>query len=308
MMTQGNSGSGVKATGGRSVDSRVSPPALNSHRPLPAHRLLWACALFFAAGWGGAAFAQGPPQGGQPPTSAREAAQADLTGYWVSLMTEDWLWRAITPPRGDWTSVPLNPRGREVANEWDLARDEASGEQCRPFGAAGVMRMPTRIHVTWADDETLQIETDAGQQTRLFHFDKTTQPGPEPTWQGDSVAEWTQPVGQFDLRVVFGLDQDDGGQRAGPPKASMKVMTHNLRPGYLRKNGLPYSEDVALTEYYARHSTFGNDYMAILTIVDDPTYLAAPFVTSTHFKREADGANWNPSPCRTDPPRAAAGD
>jgi hypothetical protein len=239
--------------------------------------------------------------------SAREAAQVDLTGYWVSLITEDWLWRAITPAKGDVTSVPLNAEGIEVANAWDPASDEASGEQCRVFGAAGLMRLPLRIHVTWEDDDTLKLETDAGQQTRLFNFDNATQPGPERTWQGHSIAEWTRAVGQFDLREAFGLSAPGSEQQEGPPKGSLKVVTQNLRPGYLRKNGLPYSEDAVLTEYYSRVSTFGNDYMAVLTIVDDPTYLSSNFITSTHFKREPDGSEWNPSPCKTDPPRSSAG-
>ena len=276
-----------------------------------AHRhsiLSTTCSFFLLAAWGTLAFAQRPSEQGQPqpPVSARESAQVDLTGYWVPLITEDWLWRAITPARGDATSVPLNAEGMRVANEWDLANDESSGEQCRPFGAAGVMRLPLRVLVTWADDNTLQIETDAGQQTRLFNFDKTTPAGGERAWQGHSIAEWTREVGQFDPAAMFSLSGARDQQEEGPPSGSLKVVTENLRAGYLRKNGLPYSENAVLTEYYSRISTLGNDYMTILTIVDDPTYLSTPFITSTHFKREPDGSNWSPSPCRTDPPRTSA--
>src|SRR5690606_5243059 len=142
---------------------------------------------------------------GGPPAaqrSARESAQVDLTGYWVALVTEDWLWRMVTAPPGDVTSVPLNPVGRRVAAEWDPERDAASGEACRPFGAAGLMRMPVRLHISWQDDDTLKIETDAGQQTRLLHFGGGTPPE-ESSWQGFTVAEWTKPVGGFDLRAVL---------------------------------------------------------------------------------------------------------
>jgi hypothetical protein len=89
---------------------------------------------------------------------------------------------------------------------------------------------------------------------------------------------------------------------------SVKVVTTNLRTGYLRKNGLPYSENAELTEYFSRVSAFGNDYLTVLSIVHDPMYLNDDFVTSSHFKREPDDADWNPSPCRTAPPLAAAGD
>ena len=258
--------------------------------------------------WGTITLAQQPPQQPQRPKTAREGAQADLIGYWVPLITEDWLYRVITPAKGDATSVPLNAEGRKAAGMWDLARDEAAGEQCKPFGAPGLMRLPLRVHITWADDNTLEVETDAGQQSRLCNFDKTKQPGRERTWQGHSVAEWTQPVGVFNLAAFLALPGSEGNKQEGPPKGALKVVTQNLRPGYLRKNGLPYSEKTVLTEYYSRISAFGNDYMAVLTVVEDPTYLMGPFVTSTHFKREPDGSKWSPSPCKTDPPRSSAGD
>ena len=300
---------GVELTGCHAAGTPFWPVILTDPRPVFPSRILWACAFLVLVACGPMAFAQQPPQSGQPqpPMSARESAQVDLTGYWVPLMTEDWLWRAITPAKGDATSVPLNAEGIRVANEWDLANDEASGEQCRPFGAPGLMRLPLRIHVTWEDDDTLAIETDAGQQMRLFNFDNTTQAGRERTWQGHSIAEWTRQVGQFDAAAMFSLSGATGAREEGPPMGSLKVVTQNLRPGYLRKNGLPYSENAVLTEYYSRISTFGNDYMAVLTIVDDPRYLSTNFITSTHFKREADGSKWNPSPCRTDPPRSSAG-
>lgn len=236
----------------------------------------------------------GPPPG--PPPTPRQAAQVDLTGYWVALVTEDWLWRMITPEKGDVTSVPVNPAGRQAANQWDRQRDIAQGEQCRPFGAAGLMRMPLRLHITWEDDDTLKIETDAGQQTRLLHFNNTAMADQESSWQGNSRAAWTRPTG-FDLRMVFG-----GPPPRGPIKAGMKVVTDHLRPGYLRKNGIPYSENTLLTEYFTRMSAAGNDYLTVLSVVHDPAYLTGDFVTSSHFKREADAANWSPADCYTAPP------
>ncbi len=112
------------------------------------------------------------PRAPQPPRSARAAAQADLTGTWVAQITEDWRWRMITPPKGDYASVPLNAAGRQVADRWDPAADVAAGEQCRVFGAGGLMRLPTRVKISWADDDTLKVATDAGEQTRLFRFDR----------------------------------------------------------------------------------------------------------------------------------------
>jgi hypothetical protein len=255
---------------------------------------------------GSSMLAQQPPQPQpQRPRSARESAQVDLTGYWVPLITEDWLYRVVTPPKGDTTSVPLNAEGIKSAKTWDLAKDEANGEQCKPYGAPGVMRLPLRVQITWADDNTLKIETDSGQQTRLFHFDKTRQPGTQRTLQGHSIAEWTRPAGGPNPLAFLGAPAGRGSAAAGPPRGSLKVVTRNLRSGYLRKNGVPYSERTVLTEYYARVSAFGNDYMTVMTVVDDPTYLSTPFLTTTHFKREPDGSRWKPAPCKTDPPSAA---
>ena len=90
------------------------------------------------------------------------------------------------------------------------------------------------------------------------------------------------------------------------PMGGLKVVTKNLRAGYLRKNGVPYSENAIVTEYYDRVSVFGVDYLHVTTIVEDPTYLTQPFITSTEFKREADGSKWSPSPCKTDPPMISA--
>lgn len=246
----------------------------------------------------------GPGGFGGPPRSARETAQVDLTGYWVALVTEDWLWRMITAPRGDATSVPLNREGQQVAGRWDPAADEASGEACRAFGAAGLMRLPLRLHITWEDENTLRIETDAGQQTRLLRFGDAPAAA-EHSWQGVTTAEWTKPVGGFDLRAA--ISGRTAPPPSGPPMGSLKAVTTQLRAGYLRKNGLPYSENAELTEYFSRVTGFGSDYLTVLSIVHDPMYLSQDFVTSSHFKREADDSNWNPAPCRTAAPLASAG-
>ena len=236
----------------------------------------------------------GGGRGGPPPTG-QAGARIDLTGYWVSIVTEDWLWRMITPPKGDLASIPLNPAGIKAANEWDLASDNAKGEQCKAFGAAGVMRIPGRLHITWQDANTLKIETDAGSQTRLFHFNGTA---PQPTrrsLQGLSVAAW-------ETSGVGGGGGGFGSFAAGAG-GGLKVVTTQLTPGYLRKNGVPYSQNAVVTEYFDRHSDFGAEWFTVTTIVEDPQYLTQPFITSTHFRKEPDGSKWSAMACHTDPPR-----
>src|SRR5688572_6197089 len=192
---------------------------------------------------------QAQPSQPQAPRSARELAQVDLTGNWVAVITEEWQFRMITPPKGVYASVPLNPEGRKVTEAWDLAKDQAAGEHCKPFGAPALMRLPLRLRVVWADDSTLRLETDAGQQARVFNFDRTKQPSTQRSWQGFSVAEWTRP-----LPAAAGARGADASSPPPPLRGAMKVVTTTLRPGYLRKNGVPYSERTVLTEYYDRVS------------------------------------------------------
>jgi hypothetical protein len=267
--------------------------------------------------------------GGTSPT-ARAASPIDLTGYWVSVVTEDWRYRMVTPAKGDFASVPLNDEGRKVVDAWDPAKDTASGNECKAYGAANIMRVPGRVHVTWQDDNTLKIETDAGQQTRLLRFGEPQPPAGEAGWQGYSAAAWemaggpprggggggrgvitTRGVAPGGDDAAAG-DPDPGGGRGGagrggaarggppaPPQGgSLKVVTTHLKAGYLRKNGVPYSEGTTLTEYYDRHNEpNGDQWFTVTTIVDDPKYLQQPFITSTHFKKEPDGAKWRPTPC-----------
>ena len=226
--------------------------------------------------------------GGQP---ARAAAPVDPTGYWVSIVTEDWRYRMVTPARGDHPSVPLNAAGNALANTWDPAKDEAAGEQCRPYGAAGLMRAPGRLHITWQDDTTLKIETEAGTQTRLLHFGPSLSPDAPPGWQGQSIAQW-----EFAGAARGGRG---AAAPAGPRAGNLKVVTTKMRPGYLQKNGVPYSANAVLTEYFSRTiEPSGDSWLILTSIVEDPQYLTGPFIRSTHFKRLPDNnAAWEPEPC-----------
>jgi hypothetical protein len=189
----------------------------------------------------------------------------------------------------------LNEAGRRAANEWDLARDNASGNQCRAYGAAAIMRVPGRVHITWEDANTLKIEADAGTQTRRLHFRPAAKPAGR-SLQGYSEAGW-------ESGAAGGGGGGSFGSFAAGAGGGLKVVTSQLTPGYLRKNGVPYSQNTIVTEYFDRHSDFGAEWFTVTTIVEDPQYLTQPFITSTHFRKEPDGSKWNPTPCHTDPPR-----
>jgi hypothetical protein len=225
--------------------------------------------------------------GGGGPQNARTAAPVDLTGTWISVVTEDWRYRMVTPARGDHPSVPLNAAGNALANQWDAAKDEASGDLCRAYGAAGVMRMPGRLRISWQDDTTLKIETEAGTQTRLFRFGTQAGDGAG-SLMGETAASWE----------AAGARGRRGG---GPPPAggNLKVVTTKMKPGYLQKNGVPYGANAVQTEYVSRTTESNGDSWLILTaIVEDPQYLTGPFIRSTHYRRAAaTDTAWEPEPC-----------
>ena len=225
---------------------------------------------------------------GAAPQTPRAAAAVDLTGYWVAVVTEDWRYRMVTAPKGDHPGLPLNAEGNRVANAWDPAKDEAAGDQCKAYGAVGVMRAPGRLHLTWESDDSMKLETEAGTQTRLFRFGAASAAPVAATWQGTSVAQW---------------EMSGGGRRgrgSAPQGGSLKVVTTHMRAGYLLKNGVPYGENALLTEYFTRTTEPNGDSWLIVThILEDPQYLTLPFIRSTHFKKMPDSAStsWTPEPC-----------
>lgn len=209
---------------------------------------------------------------------ARDVAPIDLTGYWVSYVTENWRYRMVTPAKGEYRRIPVSPAAVPIINAWDPGADTKAGNQCKSYGAGAIMNVPTRLHITWQDADTLRVDTDAGTQTRLFRFSGRAS-GSKPTWQGDSTARWEQV--------------------AAPEKGgNLRVVTTNVRAGYLRKNGVPYSDRATVTENFdIAPLPDGGELLLVTTVVEDPVYLNAPYVTSPHFKKEPDGSKWDPSPC-----------
>ena len=286
---------------------------------------------------------QAPPAPQQPP-AAQAIAPIDLTGTWVSVVTEEWRWRMVTPPKGDVDTIPLNDAARQVVNQWDPARDTAAGNACIAYGAVGIMRIPARFRVSWQDANTLKMEVDAGQQTRLFRFGNNLQrPSTNTEWQGFSAAYFERPgggnvtapnpagggfggggaggggVGGFGqvanappvaapggAAVAPGGAGGRGGRAAGagapaPAPArggSLTVTTTNLKSGYIRKNGIPYSDNAEMTErFFVNTTPDGNQWLTVTQYVRDPQYLNAEYVTSWHYKKEPNDAKWRPTPC-----------
>ena len=157
------------------------------------------------------------------------------------------------------------------------------GSSAAATGRPRSCALPGRVRIAWENDATLKVDTEAGTQTRRFQFARTQQTA-APSWQGTSVASW----------------QFAGGRRGGSSGGgSLRVVTQNLRAGYLRKNGVPYSADAQVTEFYTvvTDAASGDTWLFVTTMVEDPQYLSVPrYVTSSHFKK-TDGATWNPTAC-----------
>jgi hypothetical protein len=256
-----------------------------------------ACAVMLApAGMN----AQG--RGGAPaqPTTPQAAAPIDVTGYWVSQIVDEWRFR-VTPQKGDIPYLPINADARRVANAWDPDKDIAEGKQCRAYGAVGVMQRPGRLHVTWENDRTLRIDADAGTQTRLLHFGAAPAQKGARNWQGYSTAQWV--VAGRPLLDTGGTGFVPGLGARGPNRGGTLIAkTDNMLSGYIRKNGVPYSEEAVLTEYFnlvtnAAPGAQNQPYLVVTAFVEDPKFLTGPFIRTYTFKKQSDASGWDPTPC-----------
>lgn len=253
-------------------------------------QLISACLLVFSSSDLLAQLPQDEPDLRTP----REMAPVDLTGTWVSVIAEDWRYRMVTPPAGELQGLPLNEAAQEVMNAWDPEADEAAGLTCKGYGAPNLMRLPGRARINWEDDATLKIEYDHGEQTRLLHLDGSAPPEEERSWQGYSVARWVR-----EMTIARGIGFGGVGGGIGELLGPLEISTTLLREGYLRKNGVPFSEDAVLTEYivWRRDTVTGAEWFSLISAVEDPEYLRGLYIRSSEFRKEADDSMWSPRPC-----------
>ncbi|HEX4049521.1 MAG TPA: hypothetical protein VHY19_01390 [Steroidobacteraceae bacterium] len=245
------------------------------------------------------------PGAGAAPPSAQAQAPYDPSGYWVSLITQNWRFRMVAKGPGDYIGAPINAEAKKVADAWTPAAAAAAARTCEAYGGAIIMWLPERLHISWQDANDLRVDTDAGMQTRVLHFMSAAggaragaeAAGPaqppadmQPSRQGYSVARWVLPA---------------GAQRGGRPAAvgaprygSLQVTTDHMLPGLLAKNGIPYDGNAKKTEWWdLRKESTGEQWLSISTTVLDPHYLTRPYIYDPVFQKEPDGAKWDPSPC-----------
>lgn len=194
-------------------------------------------------------------------------AQADFTGYWDNIMHEDTLFRTAGPPIGEYIGLPLTDAARAIANEWNPEDGYKPENQCKMHGGAYIMRSPIRFFLEYEDEVTISIKIELEMGTsRTIYLDGRPAEGP-PTDMGHSVGVW-----EGDM---------------------LTITTTNMTVKYVRRNGVPNSEQAVMTEHFVRHG----DYLSIISIIEDPVYLTQPLVRSVSFRKRSDEFKWVRFPC-----------
>jgi len=199
-------------------------------------------------------------------------------GYWVSVVTEDWRFRHGDSPKGIYTGVSLNAEGRKIADAWDPANDEATGEQCRATGLRTSCGCPDAF-TSLQDEQTLKIETDAAKQTVCYI----------------SIAI----RGRGEIGRVF--RKRHGTDPVGPRYRSSRFSEgcHDQpQAGILAKEGVPYSASAVLTEYFDRViEPTARRNLAITSTVRIQCIWRSRSSRHSHYKKQTDSSGWNPTPC-----------
>lgn len=241
---------------------------------------------------------------GAQTSNARSQAPFDLSGYWRSLVTEDWSYRMVLPQRGDYVGVPLSLAAKQFADSWNRAADEAAGKQCEAYGAGAIMLIPEHLRIQWQDENTLKVQSDAGMQTRLLRF--TSERSSEPaSWQGQSAAHWIlQPPEQGGDLSRKALGFNIASKQKSVPMGQLGIETTDMLPGLLRKNGLPYGDRAHLKEYWEVDDDSDPDHPEQLLVdtgvLSDPVYLHDDYYFNAVFEKLTDASQWHPSPCSLD--------
>ena len=206
--------------------------------------------------------------------SVKTQAQVSPTGKWDNRFDEDEPERIPGPEIGDYLGLPINDAARLRADSWVATLLELPENQCRPHPSDYAWRGPALLRI-WDDVDQLtqqqiayhtHISWQQPQQTIWMDGRKPPPDYAENTWQGYSTGKWEGDI--------------------------LSYTTNHLKEGWIRRNGVPRSDDATVTTHVMRH---GN-YLTIAVIVYDPIYLTEPFIRTTDFAYNAQQA-MAPYPC-----------
>ena len=196
----------------------------------------------------------------------------------------------ITAPPGDFPGLPLSPAGRAIAMAWDPKTDGS----CKAFGAAALMRIPTRVRISWADDATLKIETDNGQQTRLLHS------VPAARRVRHRCRAIPRPIGSGRCHPTIRSGSTSQAALPRRPAARCGSSRPISAAAGCAATVCPTARRPPSPQFFDRFPVpDGSEWFVVTTQVVDPEYLLGRLVTSSHFRREPDASKWAPKPCRT---------
>ena len=189
-------------------------------------------------------------------------AEADLTGYWDNIIQEDFGYRLAGPAVGDYSGLPINDAARAIADKWNPEDGYKPENQCKMHGAAYIMRSPIRFFLSYDDDVTIsmKIELEMGRERKIY-LDGRPVEGPS-TEMGHSTGVWNGDM--------------------------LTVTTINMTEKYIRRNGVPNSEQAVMTEHFIRH----DEYISLISIIEDPVYLTQPLIRSVSFRKRDDEFKW----------------
>ncbi len=201
-------------------------------------------------------------------TSNSAGAETDLTGYWAPIMHEDRIFRTAGPSPRDYSGLPINDAARAIADVWNPEDNYKPENQCEMHGAAYIMRSPLRFELSYDDADTIsiKIELEMGRERKIYLAGRAREPGPA-TDMGHSVGRW------------------DGD--------TLTVTTTHMRQKYIRRNGVPNSEEAVMTEHFVRHG----DLLTLISIIEDPVYLTTPLIRSVSFNLLDQEFKWIRFPC-----------
>ena len=190
-------------------------------------------------------------------------AQFDITGSYNTLMHEDQPERVPGPALGDYLGLPINAEARAFADAWSPSRLTVPEHQCRAHSSPYIFRGPLNMriwderHPTTQEIVAVRIALSNFQQQRVIWLDGRPHPPAqaEHTWMGFSTGRW------------------DGD--------TLVVTTTHIKQMWHRRNGVPQSDRVTLTERFTLHG----DTLTHVTYTDDPVYFTEPLLRTTNMRR-----------------------
>jgi len=197
--------------------------------------------------------------------------QVDLSGAWTPQYTEDQPERIPGPDLVDYLGIPINPEARQWALSWDPDRLSLPEHQCQEHTVAYIYRGPVQLRLWEERDPQTQDLVAIHSYINIYEQNRTiwmdNRPHP-PDYAAHTFAGFS--TGHWDGNILT-------------------VYTTHIKQGWHRRNGIPSSDEITLTEHFIRHG----DRLTHVSIVSDPIYLSEPLIKSEDFTSNPNSnQNW----------------